>query len=233
MASLASSVRRLIDLTVTNVAPPAILEQVVGHLGIATDLLAGHVPPKPLVRIFGEAPVEDTEVEAGVERSIHSALPYDPVIGRCNPVAVPLTISFEPPVAVGTVRFTTPYEGAPGWVHGAAVASAFDMLLTAANQIAGAAGPTVWLKVRFRRPTLLGVETRMEAEVVSKTVRRVTSRGHLLQNGEVCAEAEGEFALVDPNSLLRSDLGSQAIRSGSPGMPASGKEPSYWASPKL
>lgn len=214
MASLASSVRRLIDLTVTNVAPSAILDQVVSHLGMATDLLAGHVPPEPLVRIFGSAPVKDRDFEAGSERSIHSALPYDPVIGRCNPLAVPVTITFEPPVAVGTVCFTTPYEGAPGWVHGAAVASAFDMLLTAANQIAGAAGPTVWLKVRFRKPTLLGVETRMEGEVVSKAGRRVTSRGRLLQNGKVCAEAEGEFALVDPNALVRSDgVGSPANRS--------------------
>ena len=130
-------------------------------------------------------------------------MPYDPVIGRYNPIALPVMISFEPPLAIGTAVFTTPYEGGPGWVHGAALAATFDIVLTAANHLSGAAGPTVWLTIRFRRPTLVGVEARFEAEVVSNDGRRVTSKGRLVQDGVVCVEAEGEFAVLDPKRIRR------------------------------
>jgi hypothetical protein len=135
------------------------------------------------------------------EMSMDAAMPYDPVIGRYNPLALPVHIWFEPPMAVGTACFTTPYEGGPGWVHGAAIAATFDIVLTAANHLAEAAGPTVWLTIRFRRPTLVGVEARFEAEVVANDGRRVTSRGRLVQDGMVCVEAEGEFAVLDPTRI--------------------------------
>ena len=130
-------------------------------------------------------------------------MPYDPVVGRFNPIALPVAISFEPPLAIGTAVFTTPYEGGPGWVHGAALAATFDIVLTAANHLSGAAGPTVWLTIRFRRPTLVGVEARFEAEVVSNDGRRVTSKGRLVQDGVVCVEAEGEFAVLDTDAPAR------------------------------
>jgi acyl-coenzyme A thioesterase PaaI-like protein len=128
-------------------------------------------------------------------------MPYDPVVGRFNPIALPVVITFDPPLAIGTATFTTPYEGGPGWVHGAAIAAAFDIVLTAANHISDSAGPTVWLTIRFRRPTLVGVEARFEAEVVSNDGRRVTSRGRLVQDGVVCVEAEGEFAVLDTRKI--------------------------------
>ena len=82
---------------------------------------------------------------------------------RPSPSAPPCS---PPPTKVG-----------PGWVHGAALAATFDIVLTAANHLSGSAGPTVWLTIRFRRPTLVGVEARFEAEVVANDGRRVTSQG--------------------------------------------------------
>ena len=83
------------------------------------------------------------------------------------------------------------YEGAPGVVHGAALAAAFDIVLTAANVMADAAGPTVELSIRYRKPTLVGVECRFESEVTEVTERRTHSRGRLVQDGVVTVEAEG------------------------------------------
>ena len=200
MGAVADAVRRLIDLTVTNTAGPDVLDEVTARLQSAADLLAAHVPTEGLPR-FVEPPDDDPGDLS--TRSMHAAMPYDPVVGRFNPVAPPVMISFEPPVAVGVACFTTPYEGGPGWVHGAAIAAAFDIVLTAANHLAGSAGPTVWLTVRFRRPTLIGVDARFEAEVVSSDSRRVTSRGRLVQDGVVCVEAEGEFAVVSPRNLRK------------------------------
>ena len=200
MAELADTVRRLIELVVTNTSPPDVLDGAVSQLQAAADVLAAHVPAQAVPRFI--EPPEGPGL--GVERSAASmdvAMPYDPVIGRFNPIALPVVLSFEPPLAIGTAVFTTPYEGGPGWVHGAALAATFDIVLTAANHLSGAAGPTVWLTIRFRRPTLVGIEARFEAEVVANDGRRVTSRGRLVQDGLVCVEAEGEFAVLDPERI--------------------------------
>ena len=52
-----------------------------------------------------------------------------------------MRLEFDPPKALGYATFDVGYEGAPGCVHGAALAATFDIILTAANAIAGATGP--------------------------------------------------------------------------------------------
>jgi acyl-coenzyme A thioesterase PaaI-like protein len=200
MTELADTVRRLVDLVVTNTADPHVLDGVVAQLRSAADVLAEHVPTEPVAR-FMEAPEDGDDEHRGI--SMDRSMPYDPVVGRFNPIALPVRISFEPPLAIGTAVFTTPYEGGPGWVHGAALAATFDIVLTAANHLSGAAGPTVWLTIRFRRPTLVGIEARFEAEVVANDGRRVTSKGRLVQDGVVCVEAEGEFAVLSPKNIRK------------------------------
>jgi len=203
MAALADAVRDLIETTVTNDAPSEVLERVLDHLQAADELLCAHVPAQPHPRFVDPASARPADAGEPHHAVLHGSMPYDPVIGRFNPLALPISITFEPPLAVGSARFTTAYEGGPGWVHGAAIAGTFDIVLTAANQLAGAAGPTVWLTVRFRRPTLVGVDARFEAEVVSNDGRRVVSRGRLVQDGTVTAEGEGEFAVVPASKLLK------------------------------
>jgi acyl-coenzyme A thioesterase PaaI-like protein len=198
MAELADTVRRLVDLVVTNTASADVLDTVVAQLRSTADVLALHVPTDPVAR-FVEPPESTRSETRGL--SMDRSMPYDPVVGRFNPIALPVEISFQPPLAIGTAVFTTPYEGGPGWVHGAALAATFDIVLTAANHLSGAAGPTVWLTIRFRRPTLVGIEARFEAEVVSNDGRRVVSKGRLVQDGVVCVEAEGEFAVLDPTRI--------------------------------
>jgi len=200
MTDLADTVRRLVELVVTNTAPPDVLDAAVAQLRSTADLLAAHVPAEPVAR-FIDPPEGLRPDNPGA--SMDGAMPYDPVVGRYNPIALPVTISFQPPLAIGTAVFTTPYEGGPGWVHGAALAATFDIVLTAANHLSGAAGPTVWLTIRFRRPTLVGIEARFEAEVVANDGRRVTSRGRLVQDGVVCVEAEGEFAVLDTKRIRK------------------------------
>jgi len=216
MGELADTVRRLVDLVVTNAAPTDVLDGVISQLRSAADVLAAHVPAQPVPR-FVDPP--DSLPGGSSIASMNGAMPYDPVIGRYNPIALPVEISFEPPLAIGTALFTTPYEGGPGWVHGAAIAAAFDIVLTAANHISGAAGPTVWLTIRFRRPTLVGVEARFEAEVVANDGRRVTSRGRLVQDGIVCVEAEGEFAVLDTTQIRKAAQRTRRRPAGGDGRP--------------
>ena len=150
---LADAVRRLIALTVTAAAPPEALADAARRAEALADELEGHVPPPgagPTAR-FAEHSVGADEVD-----TLASAMPFDVIIGSCNPLALPIAIEFEPPKAIGRAVFTAPYEGAPGCVHGAAIAGAFDIMLTAANVIAEGAGPTVELSLRFLKPTLVG-----------------------------------------------------------------------------
>jgi acyl-coenzyme A thioesterase PaaI-like protein len=136
---------------------------------------------------------EQRRIGPGELSSLTEAMPFDMVVGSCNPVAPPIELWFDPPKAFGRVVFTPPYEGAPGCVHGAAIAAAFDIILTAANVVADAAGPTVVLSIRYLKPTILGIDTEFESEVTEVTDRRTYSVGRLIQDGVVKVEATGEF----------------------------------------
>jgi acyl-coenzyme A thioesterase PaaI-like protein len=67
--------------------------------------------------------------------------------------------------------------------------------------MAGAAGPTVSLSIRFLKPTLVGRPVRFESWVTEQTARRTHSRGRLLQGDRVTAEAEGVFAALDRSRI--------------------------------
>lgn len=195
---LADAVRRLMALTVTAAAPPELLAQVAGDAATLADRLEGHVPAA------GAEPTErfaDRSVASGDAHTLAAAMPFDVVIGTCNPVALPLTVEFVPPRAHGLATFTAPYEGAPGCVHGAVLAGAFDIMLTAANVIADGAGPTVNLAIRYRQPTLIGQPCHFEAWVNERTDRRTFSEGRLTQGGVVTVEAHGEFATLDRSRI--------------------------------
>jgi acyl-coenzyme A thioesterase PaaI-like protein len=214
---LAAALRRLTELTVTAMAPGPVLQAAAAQMTSLADELEAYVPESgasPVSRFADRSTPPSASGLAG-------AMPFDMVIGSCNPVAPPIEIEFEPPTAVGRVTFSPTYEGAPGVVHGAVLAGAFDMMLTAANVIADGAGPTVSLTIRYRKPTLVGEPCRFESWVTSANGRRTRSVGRLLQGDVVTVEAEGEF--VD---MARFDVSRMHRREG-PGRPngAEGRSP--------
>ena len=191
LAALAASVRRLIIATVSVSGDTALLREAAARVDAVTDALTAAVPD-PLPERYpggGETPSD--------------WMPYDYVMGRWNPLAPPLVITWQEPYAVGDVAFTRPYEGPPGCVHGAAIAAAFDQVLNVANLMTGAAGPTARLALRFRAPTPLHRAVRFEGWVARREDRKVHSRGRLLVDGAVTVEAEGLFILVDPQRVVR------------------------------
>ncbi|MGO8869913.1 MAG: PaaI family thioesterase [Acidimicrobiales bacterium] len=191
---LAGAVRRLVAATVTSTAAPELLADAARRAAALADELEHHVAepgPVPVARFA------DHSVQPEEGATLASAMPFDVVIGSCNPVALPITLTFEPPKAIGRAVFTAPYEGAPGVVHGAVLAGAFDIVLTAANVIAGGAGPTVNLAIRYLKPTLLDQEAVFEGWVTELDDRRTHSRGRLVQAGVVTVEAVGEFVNME------------------------------------
>jgi acyl-coenzyme A thioesterase PaaI-like protein len=196
MGELADAVRRLIRLAVTTEVPGDVVSLIASDLQALGDRLEAGIGANPYPRFLGQ---DTSEPHDGI--AMGSSMPFDVVCGRYNPVAPPLLLEAAPPNAIGRVTYTTPYEGAPGCVHGAALAGAFDIVLTAANMLEGAAGPTVRLALRFRRPTLIDQECVFEGWVDRRTDRRIHTSGRLLQNGEVTVEAEGEFAPLNREEI--------------------------------
>ena len=191
---LAVAVRRLMELTITSAPGPGVLADAAAQVDALAGLLAAAVPEQgdgPRAR-FAEHTLLPEEVA-----DLAPAMPFDMIVGSCNPLAPPIEIWFDPPVARGRVVYSPTYEGAPGCVHGAALAGTFDIILTAANVLAGGAGPTVELNIRYLKPTLIGVESVFESWATEVTDRRTHSRGRLVQDGVVKVEAVGEFVNME------------------------------------
>ena len=199
MVELAHTVRRLVDLVVTNVAPPDVLDTVVAQLRSTADVLAGHVPCPS--RSPGSSTPPKDPVHRTPPGSMERAMPYDPVIGRYNPIALPVAISFEPPLAIGTAVFHHPLRRGAGL-------GPRNRLLGGDLPTSSSPPPTTWParpappsgSPSDSAPTLVGVEARFEAEFVANDGRRVTSKGRLVQDGVVCVEAEGEIRRPRPEA---------------------------------
>lgn len=199
-ARLTTEIRRLMEYVVSSSADDGVYADAALVARELADQLAGHVRPddRPRFRLTYD------EVEEGRSFTLASVMPFDMIIGACNPMAPPIDISFQPDRAVGEVTFTPTYEGGPGLVHGAALAAAFDIILTAANVMVDGAGPTVRLAIHYVKPTRIGVPCRFEGWVTEKTTRRTHSLGRLVQDGVVTVEAVGEFVNLNRKELARS-----------------------------
>jgi acyl-coenzyme A thioesterase PaaI-like protein len=195
---LAEAVRTLMTATVCAEAPPEVLVEMAVRVDGLAQELATYSPepgPDPVVR-YSDDP--DLAMDAS---ALAARMPFDMIIGAANPLAPPLVMEIDPPKAIGRTVFSPPFQGAPGCVHGAVLAGVFDIVLTAANSIASAAGPTKSLSIRYRKPTLLSEPCVFEGWVTRLEGRRTFSQGRLLQGGIVTVEAEGEFVAVDADRI--------------------------------
>jgi Thioesterase superfamily len=203
--AMADELRRLIRLSVSAAPPAGETAELTRRLAAVADQLERHVPASPFPRFL---PSGDGEMPR--DRAIGTSMPFDLIFGAFNPLALPVRVASEPPKALGYATFDVAYEGAPGCVHGGALAATFDMILTGANALAGSTGPTVRLSLRYRRPTLIDEEAVFEGWVTEVTERRVFSLGRIVQGGIVTVEAEGEFAVLTHADVDRMAAGRRA-----------------------
>lgn len=190
---LAEGVRRLIRFVTTNVASAAATARAADDVHALADALEAHVPDTPPGRY-------DLD---GRPDHPHDFFPYDPVLGRFNPLALPVEMEWHAPKAIGRASFDTPYEGPPGCVHGAILAAVFDQALNTANLQEGCPGPTASLTLEYRRPTPLHRELVFEAWVEDRDANKVSTHGRALCDGEVCVEARGLFIAIDFERIQR------------------------------
>ncbi|MBM4244473.1 MAG: PaaI family thioesterase [Deltaproteobacteria bacterium] len=194
LEGLAAEVRRLVAATVAVDAPREAIVAATRAVARVADALERHVPtPHPPRYPGGNAAVRDAA----------DFFPFDPVIGRLSPIAPPVKVEWHDPVAVGLVRFTVPYEGPPGCVHGAIIAATFDQVFNVANLMRGVAGPTRKLEIRYRKPTPLLADLRFEGWIDRVEGREVHTLGRILHGDTVTVEAEGTFVQISHERVMQ------------------------------
>lgn len=201
LAAFVTALRALVRDAVNVDAPAAVLAEATRRIGAVAGLLGAHVADPPIPRY-------PDPTALGPESAPSDLMPYDPVLGHLSPLAPPVVFRFEAGKAIGEVTYGKPFEGPPGCVHGGIVALAFDQVLSMANLMHGTAGPTASLRVRYRRPTPLGLPVRYEGWRERLAGRRVHAAGRLLADGVVTAEAEGVFVHLPRTKVMRM-LGSE------------------------
>ncbi|MEU8248667.1 PaaI family thioesterase [Nonomuraea sp. NPDC048916] len=143
------------------------------------------------------------------------------VTGAANPYAPPLVIEAPPEGGVrAEVTFRPLHEGPPGAVHGGVSAMMLDHLLGQAVAVAGFAGLTGTLTIRYRAPVPYGRPLVASAEYDRSEGRKAWANGRIaLPDGTPLVEATGLF-IVPTAWLDREVTDVPRIGPGDVGWPA-------------
>lgn len=182
------ALRRVIDRLTGTSAPPEVLREAVERLAPIEELL------KPYHAVRSYRGASETSL-LGHDRAFFD---WSPLFGLANPLAPPIKVWMEGEEVVGSVRFGIAYEGPPGCVHGGFIAAAFDELLGLTQSLSGRVGMTGTLTVKYRKPTPLHTELRMDGRVESAQGRKVVVTGRMFAGDVLTAEADGLFISIEP-----------------------------------
>jgi acyl-coenzyme A thioesterase PaaI-like protein len=188
---LAAAMRQVIERLVTTEAPEE-------ELRIAADRLevyAQRLETQPRQFITWGHP------EASTAGTTGSFFDLSPFIGQANPLAPPIALWVDGDVVRGRVNFGWAYQGPPGHLHGGFIAALFDETLGLTQSLTGRPGMTGTLTVRYRKPTPLGVELRIEGTVQRVDGRKIFTEARLYAGDTLTAEAEGIFISTDVGAL--------------------------------
>lgn len=127
------------------------------------------------------------------------------VAGSAHPHGTGLRGRREGDEVVASVALGPANEGPPGRVHGGMIASLFDEVFGFALWMDAVPAYTAWLKVNYRKPLMLNVDTEFRGTITGRDERKVFLSGTASQDGQTVADAEGlfvvprEFASVLPS----------------------------------
>jgi len=178
--ALTASVRRLIDATIRTEVDAAAIAAAKDKIDSATAQLSDSLMPGS----FGVRFSPDGQ-------SIASG---NVVIGRRNPVALPLVIHDGDDSAVhADFVFGSAYEGPPGMVHGGVCALILDHVLGATAHLPNRPAYTGTLTLRYLRGTPLGQPIHAQAHVERIEGAKTFAVGHIADANGVTVQAEGVF----------------------------------------
>lgn len=199
LGRLADSARRAITAVRTTRAPDAAIDEACAALDRAAQILAPHAHAGPLAQ-------NDLEGGVGLYGRTDDPMvlfPYSPVIGRRNPISPPVELWLEDGVVHGRAVFGAAYCGPPNHVHGGVVAQVLDELLGTVNVMHTVGAMTGTLTIRYRAPTPLFEEIRLEGHQAGVDGRKVYAEGSMWHGDTLLAEAHGIFILVEGETRER------------------------------
>jgi len=129
--------------------------------------------------------------------------PWCLACGPENPGSLGLRLAIHGERVRGQVKLDRRHQGAPGFAHGGAVATALDDTLGTLLMVLGRPGVTAKLEVNYRRPAFLERAFEIEAWVEGVAGRKLHLAAELREEGEVVADARALFIAVDPEHFLQ------------------------------
>ena len=179
---LTDALRGLIDVGMHTAVDEATVQDALGHLAAATELLARE-----------QRRGTSTLRHADTGRPLAWA---NPAVGLRNAIAPPMVIEHEPDGSCWSEFTLGPaYEGPPGWVHGGICALLLDHILgEVASEGLSLPKFTGTISFRYLRGTHLG-PVRAEAFVERSEGVKTFARGYLMDADGVTVEAEGVFIM--------------------------------------
>lgn len=132
--------------------------------------------------------------------------PFNPVVGRGNPLAPPMHVETVDGVAIGTCTLDRRHEGPFTFAHGGVSAMLLDQIMGYATAAAGHPGVTGRLEVRYRDVVPLDQPLQLRAEFIDVLGIRSAVRGSisLAASPETSlVEAEGRFLALRREQATR------------------------------
>lgn len=117
--------------------------------------------------------------------------------GPENPDSLGVTVHFAEDRVHGTVTFDGRHVGAPGFVHGGALAAVMDDMLGNVLMVLDRPAVTASMTIDYRGPALLGRVLRIEAWCEKIDGRKLHMRGEIHDGATLIAEGRGLFLQVD------------------------------------
>ena len=181
---LGAALRRLLDVVVQTAAEPAGLREAATVVDELTARLAG-----PVSKV-------DMSVAAGSYLEQMSL-----VGGRSHPIAPQLTMTPARDGAAGVVVIGPLFQGGPGLVHGGIVALLIDHAMGCVAATPERPAMTAHLKLRYRRPTPLGVPLTVSARLDRIEGRKLHLSAEITAEGIVTVAAEAVFLVLTDGNL--------------------------------
>ncbi len=188
MRDFHDAIRRVLALHGIVQGEAASFDALAAKINAIADELEDMPRGRPFLRFTGLMPHD----------RLNDSIPFSPITGSYNALALPLKMHIEGDKLVGTGIFNEAYEGPNQCMHGGMVASIYDHVLAEANLVHKMGGPTASLTTYFKKPTPLHVPLRFEGWTEKIDGRKITTRGRCIANGEVITEAEGLFIRLNP-----------------------------------
>lgn len=145
-------------------------------------------------------------MRAGAKMAGGWLAPHQPHCLGCgdgNPSAFGMRFREEPGGVAGEVRLDRRHEGAPGFVHGGAVALLIDEAFGITILVRELSAVTARLEVDYRRPVRIDQRVLIDARLERVDRRKLSLVGHVrAEDGTVLAQGAGLFIVVGREHFL-------------------------------